>query len=223
MPHTQNFFSSYLDSKGLKPVARLISIIFHPIFVAFATAYLVYYLEKASYVSIENKYPLWLGYLFINLVLFPLISTLLMKALGFISSITMKEPKDRIIPLIATMIFYFWAYNVSKNVTPEVPLFLRSFLLGSFWGIIMIFIINIFFKISMHTSAIGGTLGILLLMIFYSKVDILPLMFVAILLAGIIGTSRLILKEHIPFELLLGYVIGLLVQIGAYIFLTQFG
>src|SRR5690606_38276950 len=141
--------------------SRIITILFHPIFVAFGTAYLVYYLQKAEYVSIENKYPMWLGYLFINLIMFPLIATFLMKALGFISSVTMKEPRDRIIPLIATMIFYFWAYNVAKNVTPEVPLFLRSFLLGSFWGIIMIFIINIFFKISMHTTAIGGTVGIL--------------------------------------------------------------
>lgn len=221
MLNTQNFFSSYLDSKGLKLPSRILSILFHPIFVTFGTAYLVYYLQKAEYVSIENKYPLWLGYLFINLVLFPLLATILMKLLGFVSSITMKEPKDRIIPLIATMIFYFWAYNVSKNITPEVPLFMRTFLLGTFWGVIMIFIINIFFKISMHTTAIGGTIGILLVMIFYSKVDILPLLVIGILIAGLIGTARLILKEHIPFELLLGYIVGMLVQIGAYVFLNS--
>lgn len=218
--HSHGYFAPYFEKSGSKIFARIISIIFHPIFVTFGTAYLVYWLQKPQYISIKNAYPFWIGYLFINLVLFPLVATLLMKALGFISSITMKEPKDRIIPLLATMIFYFWAYNVSKNITPEVPLYMRVFLLGSFWGIIMIFLVNIFFKVSMHTTAIGATIGILLVMIIALKVDILFLIIGVILLAGAIGTSRLILKEHFPFELVLGYIIGFLVQVGAYFFLV---
>lgn len=221
MTEQQDFFGPYFNKQGLKLPARIISIIFHPIFVTFATALLVYWLQKPGYVSIENKYPLWKGYLFINLVMFPLLATFLLKALGFISSITMKSPKDRIIPLIATMIFYFWAYNVAKNITPEVPLYMRVYLLGSFWGVIMIFIINIFFKISMHTTAIAATVGILVMMVFQLKIDILWIIMAAILLAGFIGSARLILKEHLPFELALGYITGFLVQIGAYFFLAK--
>lgn len=220
MPQSQEFFVPYFSKKGLKLPARIISIIFHPIFVTFATALLIYWLQKSQYISLQNKHPYWIGVLFINLVLFPLIATFLMKALGFISSITMKEPKDRIIPLIATMIFYFWAYNVSSNLQPEVPFYMRVYLLGSFWGIIAIFIVNIFFKISMHTTAISATIGILLLMTIQLKIDILLIIIGVILLAGIIGTARLILKEHLPFELVLGYVTGILVQVGAYFYLV---
>lgn len=216
---TGEYHNPYLEKKRLKIPAKIISFVFHPVFVTFYTALLVYWLQKPLYISIVNEYPLWLGYLFINLVMFPVIATLLLKALGFIGSIKMEEPKDRIIPLIATMIFYFWAYNVAKNITPEVPLYLRVFLLGAFWGVIVTFLVNIFFKISMHTMAIGGTIGILIVMILALRVDILLLIVLTILLAGIIGTARLILKSHIPFELLLGYVLGFLVQIGAYYFL----
>lgn len=220
MPYSQDYFGPYFNKEGLKIPARIISIIFHPIFVTFGTAMLVYWLQKPSYISVQNAYPLWTGFLFLNLVMFPLIATLLMKALGFISSITMKDPKDRIIPLIATMVFYFWAYNVAKNITPEVPLYMRVYLLGSFWGIIMIFLINIFFKVSMHTTAIASTVGILIMMILQLKIDILWIIIAAIVLAGLIGTARLILKEHLPFELVLGYITGFLVQVGAYFFLT---
>lgn len=220
MPHSsQDFFGPYFNKKGLKLPARVISIIFHPIFVTFGTAMLIYWLQKPQYISLQNKHPLWLGILFVNLVMFPLLATLLMKALGFISSITMKEPKDRIIPLIATMTFYFWAYNVASNLQPEVPFYMRVFLLGSFWGVILIFIINIFFKTSMHTTAISATVGILLMMILQLKIDVLWIIIAMIFLAGIIGSARLILKEHLPFELVLGYLTGFLVQIGAYFYL----
>lgn len=219
MPHSADYFGPYFSKKGLKLPARIISIIFHPIFVTFGTAMLLYWLQKPEYISIQNKYPFFIGFLLLNLVVLPLVSTLLMKALGFIGSITMKNPRDRIIPLIATMIFYFWAYNVAKNTNPEAPFYMRVYLLGSFWGIIMIFLINIFFKISMHTTAIASTVGILLLMILQLKTDILWIIVASIILAGIIGTSRLILKEHLPFELILGYITGFLVQVGAYYFL----
>lgn len=220
MTEQKEFFGPYFDKKGLKLPARIISIIFHPIFVTFGTALLVYWLQKPSYVSIENAYPFWKGYLFLNLVFFPLVASLLMKALGFISSLTMKNPKDRIVPLIATMIFYFWAYNVAKNISPEVPLYMRVYLLGSFWGIIMIFIINIFFKISMHTTAIASTAGILVMMVFQLKIDIVWIIIASIVLAGFIGSARLFLKEHLPFELVLGYITGFIVQVGAYFFLA---
>ncbi|MBX9449307.1 MAG: hypothetical protein KL787_06160 [Taibaiella sp.] len=221
MPHSQDYFGPYFNKKGLKIPARIISILFHPIFVTFGTAMLIYWLQKPAYISVQNAYPLWIGFLFLNLVMFPLVATLLMKALGFISSITMKNPKDRIIPLIATMIFYFWAYNVAKNISPEVPLYMRVYLLGSFWGIIMIFLINIFFKVSMHTTAIASTVGILIMMILQLKIDILWIIIASIVLAGLVGTARLILKEHLPFELVLGYITGFLVQVGAYYFLIN--
>ena len=46
----------------------------------------------------------------------PLFSVLLMKQLGFIKSIFLRTQKDRIIPYIVCMIFYFWAWYVSRNL-----------------------------------------------------------------------------------------------------------
>jgi membrane-associated phospholipid phosphatase len=44
---------------------------------------------------------------------------------------------------------------------------------------------------------------------------VLPFM-IAVIIAGIIGTARLILKAHLPGDIWLGYIIGILVQFLAY-------
>jgi hypothetical protein len=76
-----------------------------------------------------------------------------MKPLGFISSYKMPTARERTIPLMATMIFYFWISHVFNNMAGAVPQVLKVLLLGNFWGIIVVFIVNIFTRVSMHTSA----------------------------------------------------------------------
>ena len=55
----------------------------------------------------------------------------LLKALGFIESLYLRSQKDRIIPYIASGIFYFWAYTVFRQQS-HYPVVLTGFILGVF-------------------------------------------------------------------------------------------
>jgi len=92
-------------------------------------------------------------------------------------------------------------------------------LLGSFWGVIAIFMVNIFFKISMHTTAAGSAVGLMLVLLFLSPVNMILPFFAVLIVAGIIGTARLLLSAHQPAQIWLGYIVGFLVQIAAYFYL----
>ena len=159
-------------------------------------------------------------------IFFPLFTVALLKALGFIKSIHMRIARDRIIPLIATMTFYFWAQQVFghsfKIDEREVfwPLIIRILLLGTFWGIILLFIGSIFFKISMHTTAAGGAVGIMIVLLFLSPINMLTALLATIVIGGIVGTARLVLREHTGPELWMGYAIGLIVQPAAWLYLS---
>jgi hypothetical protein len=206
----------------LRFMANLVSYVFHPLFMSLAMTLLLYKLSPQSFAGFNvvhfGKPPLPLvASIFVSTVFFPLLSVLLMKALGFVESITLDGPKDRIIPLIATMTFYFWIYNVMSNT--NAPFLLKVLLLGSFWGVIAIFMINIFFKISMHTTAAGGAVGMMLVLLLYSPANMVLPFFITLLFAGIIGTARLILSAHSKQEVWLGYIIGFLVQMTAYWYL----
>lgn len=205
--------------KGLRTPSRIVSYIFHPIFMPTIMAIAVLFLDRSAFAGMEpgNKVRLVIN-IALNTAFFPLLSVLLLKALNFIESIQMHKAKDRIIPLIATMVFYFWAYLVMKGVA--APLSLRVLTLGSFWGIIVVFIANIFIKISMHTAAAGGVLGIVIVVMMISHINLFVPLLVALLAGGVIGTARMVLQAHRPSEVWLGYLAGVLVQLAAYWYLT---
>lgn len=208
-------------SKPLRVLANVASYVFHPVFMPPVMAYVLFVLTRdTDFAGIPDRsFYMWLAMIILNTVLFPLLTVGLLKGLGFIKSIHMKEPKDRIIPLIGCMIFYFWANFVIGNPVSGAPLILHTLTLGSFWGIIAIFIVNIFYKVSMHTAAAGGMLGLLLVLMFTSPVNMAVPLFVGLLIAGIVGTARLILGAHKMWEIWLGYFIGMAVQVAAYLYL----
>lgn len=193
--------------------AKIVSYLFHPVFMPFLMTLVLYFTNKPSFITLANMQPFWLGAIALNTIFFPLVATLLMKKLGFIQSIFMEEPKDRIIPLLATMIFYFWAYQVVK--VGAAPFELKVLFLGSFYGIIVTFMINIFYKVSMHAVAAGGALGILGVQMIVGSVNMLLPFLAAVIVAGLVGTSRLLLKAHKLFEIWMGYIAGILVQLAA--------
>lgn len=205
--------------KGLRAPAKIVSYLFHPLFMPLVMAVVVSYLDKTGFAGLpaQQKNQLF-GNIALNTIFFPLFSTLLMKALGFIDSVYMHTAKDRIIPLIATMAFYFWGYLIMKGL-PFTPLLLKVLMLGSFWGVIVVFIANIFMKISMHTAAAGGALGLVIVLMMISHINLIFPLLLALLVGGIIGTARLVLQAHRPAEVWLGYFAGVLVQLAAYLYL----
>ncbi|HRO43275.1 MAG TPA: phosphatase PAP2 family protein [Flavipsychrobacter sp.] len=204
--------------KGLRILATIASYVFHPVFMPTVMTIVLYRLAPTTFAGISSKnLKLITMQFFISTAFFPIIITLLTKAVGFIDSVHLRTSKDRIIPLIGTMMCYFWINMVVGN--KQYPELLHVLSLGSFWGVIAIFMINIFVKISMHTAAAGSMLGILLVLMFTSPINLALPFFIALVIAGIIGTARMILGAHYPAEIWLGYIVGILVMLGAYWYL----
>jgi hypothetical protein len=206
--------------KILQVFAHIVSVVFHPVFMPLFMAMVAYRIAPTGFTGITPKQ---MSLLFLNIglttVFFPLFSIALMKPLGFISSYRMPTAKERTIPLMTTMIFYFWVSHVFDSMPGIVPFALKVLLLGNFWGIILIFLINIFTKISMHTATAGGMVGLVIVLMIISPANLTVPFFIALIIAGIIGTARTILGAHQKGDIWLGYIIGIIVQLAAYIYL----
>jgi hypothetical protein len=204
----------------LRGLATLISYIFHPVFMPVLLSVVLWRLMPADFAAIPQKTLIFrLISLSSTTIFFPLLTVALLKALGFLRSIHMRVSKDRIIPLIATMIFYFWAQQVFSHQL-DTPKIINVLLLGSFWGIILLFIGSIFFKVSMHTTAAGGAIGIMTVLLFMSSFNMFAALLVTVVVGGIVGSARLVLREHTPAEIWMGYIIGFIVQLGAWAYLS---
>ncbi len=207
------------SNTAIRSIAQIISVVFHPVFMPLLLSLAIFAMIPNAFAGIKEKQ---LVLLFVSIgvstLFFPLFTIGLMKPLGFISSFQMPTHRERTIPLMAVMIFYFWISHVFNNL-PAIPLALKVLLLGNFWGIILVFLANIFTRISMHTAAAGGMVGILLVLLIISPANIVMPFFGALVVAGIIGSARLALGAHQRGDVWLGYIIGIICQVGAYIYM----
>ncbi|MES2703213.1 MAG: hypothetical protein V4649_11265 [Bacteroidota bacterium] len=202
--------------KALRVFATVISYVCHPVFVPLVMAIVLMKLSPESFSGVSAKQRgEWLLSIGFTTLFFPLFSVALMKPLGFISSFKMPTTKDRIIPLITSMIFYFWVYNVFNNVA-GVPFIYKTFFLANFIGIIAVFMFNIFTKVSMHTAGAGTMVGILTVLMLINPAHMLLPLLVSIVVAAVIGFARLVLGEHTRGDVWLGYILGILPQLCVY-------
>ena len=192
--------------------ARFFSYLLHPLLlVGWITLFLLY-LNPSTFLGADGQERLLvLLRVFSTSLFLPLVTVLLLKGLGFIDSIQLRTQKERIIPYVACITFFFWSYYVAKQL--DDPGELRAFLLGLFVTAAVALYLNNYFKISMHTLGAGGMTALFVLLLLSGRLDSGFWMVVALLLAGLIGTSRLLTGSHRPFEIYAGYLTGFVVQV----------
>ncbi len=199
----------------LKWPAQFFSYIFHPAFVPIYVIAFLVYVHPSYFSGFSAKAKLQTIFIAtFNLVFFPLLSVLLLKAVGFIDSIFLRSRKDRIIPYMASGIFFFWAYTVFKKQEMYPPI-MASFILGIFLAASAALIANIYFKISMHAIGMGGWLGIFWVIANENSMLMTWPIALALLLTGIICTARLIVSDHSQKDIYMGLFVGFLCQLVA--------
>ena len=195
----------------LRFLATLVSYLFHPIFlVPMMAAYLIYGVPEL-YLGVppDLKFKR-LIIVTVNVVFYPLFALVLMKGLGFIKSIHLRSPKDRIAPYIVTLTCYFWAWMVVRSF-PDTPVQMIAMIFGVFLATSGGLVINSFIKISMHAIGVGGLITFMLIMAYSSGVA-LPLT-LSVLIAGLVFTARMMVSDHTDRELITGFVVGILGQV----------
>ncbi len=199
---------------------HLFSYVFHPLFIPLYVVWFLIFIHPSYFAGYSpyEKYSIVFSTI-LNTIFFPAFAILLMKGLGFIKSIFLQKPQDRIGPYLSSMIFYFWAAWVFFKMDPKPALILPSFMVGVFLTTVVGLLSNIYFKISMHTMAMGGLLGIFLIIMINNTMLMTWPLCIVLLIAGLVCTSRLIVSNHTQPEIYWGLFFGLLCQIVAAIFI----
>ena len=202
----------------IRVFAHLVAYVFHPLFItSYVMAFLIF-LHPYAFSGFEPRTKV---FRLINIIVcdafFPVFAVFLLWRLGFIKSMHLRTGKERIIPYIIAMIFYWWTWNVFKNLS-DSPQIAIQFLLGAFLALCGGWICNIYFKISMHGIAMGGALMFFILFSFHDAYASGLYLALATLATGIVATSRLITGDHTPFEIYIGVFIGMLAQFIAWQF-----
>ena len=193
--------------------AHAVSYIFHPLFVTLYITLFVLYQHPLLFAGYTDQMKIRLtATIFVNLTMLPAVTVLLCWRLKFINNIYMETQKERVIPLAAAMIFYFWCWFVLKG-NGGIPEIFRQFLLGCFITIIGAWLANIAYKVSLHALAAGGMFCYLLLLTFNSEGSSARYLALAAIVAGVICSARLIVSSHRPVDVYSGFFIGVISQL----------
>lgn len=165
--------------------------------------------------------------IFFTSVLLPLVGILMLRFLGFIETMEMKNKTERIGPFIIIAVCYIWLYlNIRSN--NAVPLAYNMFVLGSIISLFLAFFINNFDKISLHAVGMAGfVMGFFIVSGLFGQSFIqlgfgnfgtfrLHLVLVGsllILFTGLVCSARYFLSAHNMREITGGLIIGILGQI----------
>ncbi len=212
--------TDYNPSKFLTIPAKIISYLFHPLFIP---GYFFLFLANqfpAEFAGITDwQLKLRIFSVFWMTAFFPAFAIFLLWRLKFSESIYLRTQKERIIPYFICMFFYWWMYYLSRNFTDQ-PLALKFFYCGIFVATIFGVIINNFIKISLHGIGVGGAVAAVILCSFFYQTPLGLEITIAVLLAGIVCTSRLLVSNHTNFEIYSGLAVGVVSQlIGYFVFM----
>ncbi len=203
-------------SKILPLTARITSIVFHPLLIP--TLGFILLFNSGFYFSMLP----WNVKKFILLVV--LLSTCLLPALSIrllsLSpkfDIRMERNTDRILPLLFSSISYYIGYLILLQF-PVFPIY-KFFLIASILVQVALLLISFVWKISAHAAAIGGLVGGFFALSFRLQENPVMILILLILIAGMVGSARLILKKHTSLQVYAGFLLGFLIMNLAFFFI----
>ena len=220
----------------LRYTAYFFSVLFHPLLIPTYMLILLLMVNPYTFgVNTIGESKFLIAQMVLTTIFLPLFSVFMLKQLDFISSLEMPKREERIAPYLIIGMFYIGLAVFFIKSPSIIPSVLSIAFLGATIALWILFVMNLFIKISAHTVGIGGLLGMVIIGTFqfdYKQfmmelgplgiftVNMNSILMICIFIAGLVGTSRLILKAHTKHEVYLGYLIGFVSQFVAYNFLA---
>ena len=195
-----------MNEKKILLTARVVSLLFTPYYLPIVGLIALF---TFSYLSMLPKgYQLtMLLIVYLSTVLFPALLLHAYRLYTGWTPIRFGQKERRIVPYISTILCYFLCYYLM--LVAHVPHIISSIVVAARAIQILCALINVWWGVSSHTAAIGGMTGGLLAFSLIFNFNPIWWLCLLILLAGIVGTSRMILRQHTLAQVLAGYFLGL--------------
>ncbi|MBO4720105.1 MAG: phosphatase PAP2 family protein [Prevotella sp.] len=196
--------------------ARVVSLVFTPFYLPILGLIALFTLSYLRQMPWPYKLQvLIMVYMFT--VLLPTVLIHLYRRYQGWTLIQLGNKERRMVPYVISILCYFaCAYWMDYL---HIPHFMSNIVTAALFIQIVCALINVWWKISAHMAAIGGVAGALFVfaeVFVFNPVWWLCLVFVV---AGILGTSRMILRQHSLLQVVVGFLVGIICAIVGIIFL----
>lgn len=194
----------------MKLFVKLGSYLFHPLLMPIMGTAIYFYITPRFLESELVKANLFaIG---IVTIIMPIVLFFLLKSLGQVESIFLRDVKERKFPLMLQCILLLLIIKVVFNPydNPELYYFFIGALFSAFAALIMV-LFKI--KVSLHQIGVAGVLMFLVGLSAHFKVNLLVSISFFLFVNGWVASSRLQNNDHTNSELVLGLFLGAIPQL----------
>ncbi|MBP8823325.1 MAG: hypothetical protein KBH07_06755 [Flavobacteriales bacterium] len=200
----------------MRKAAHVLSLVLHPVWMPTLALLLAFRIDPhLTFTFSAEGQRVILGMVFVMTALFPVASMIMLWRSGMVAELAMPRRGERILPYLLTLVYFGMAYYLLRR-TPN-----SSTTLSLFTGMVLALaadlLLTLHWKVSLHMTGIGGLVGMVLgLMVVHGvRTPLLPGL---LLLAGALGTARLVVGDHTPAQVYAGAAIGVLATSGCIVF-----
>ena len=190
----------------MKKIAPVISLLFHPLLMPTLGLFLL--LNSGSYVSLLDPAAkrAILFVMALGTLLFPLMMMPILYYRNLVSSIRNSSREERLITQVIILILYIitFVYFVRLPLSRVI----HSYVLASAITLAVVLLLGICFRISLHTTALGGLAGLIIALIFLYQSPLQGVLILVLLAGGLTATSGLVLGASRSVGVYVGYLVG---------------
>lgn len=190
----------------MKSFSSFISSVFQPLLMPTYGVILLFSYSYFGLVYSDRYWQIILPVFLFSFVIPGLLIYLLFK-LKLLSDLALKVRKERFLPYLVTlfsysaMILFYYRINM--------PTWFLMMMAGSIAIMIIAILITLTWKISAHMFGVGGMVGGVMSVCYYVENSNPYWLFIGLfILAGLVGTSRLVLKRHTIAQVIAGFLLG---------------
>ena len=197
-------------------MARLLSMVFTPFYLPIVGLVVLFFFSYLSMFPWTYKlHVLLMTYLFT--ILMPTVLIHLYRRYQGWNLIELGRRERRMVPYVISILCYFTCIYLMERL--HMPHFMGSIIIAALLVQIVCAITNIWWKISTHTAAIGGVGGALFAFAEYLGFNPVWWFCLVFIVAGMLGTSRMILRQHNLAQVVTGFWVGFVCAAVAILFI----
>lgn len=197
-------------------VARVISAIFTPFMVPLVAFLLLFFCTYLRIMPLQYKLII-LSMVYCFTILLPMLAIYLHQKINGLGIKGLTHRKNRFIPYGLTIISYLGCLGTMYKL--HLPHYMSGIIIATLICMIICTLVNLKIKISTHVASSGLLVGGLLSYSFIFHFNPVFWLSISILLAGMLGSARIIVKQHTLTEVLGGFIVGLFCGITGILFI----
>lgn len=194
----------------MKTIAHVISTIFQPLLMPTYGVMLIFVYTYFGMIYLPQFWRILLPVVLFSFAI-PGLLIFMLYRMKIISDLSLKHRQERIYPYLITLISY--SAMIVYYFRIGMPMWFLMIMAASVAIMVIAILITLAWKISAHMFGVGGLIGGAMAVTYFVERSNPFFMFMGLfIIAGLVGTSRLILRRHTLNQVIAGFLLGFLVS-----------